>query len=175
MREALPILVLGLLAAAPAKADPTQYARFSASLEYSTYLDVHRALLDEEHAFGLRGTFAKDLGAVSVEGAVVLFPTSGLVASWEVTALFRRTIRRFNIFGGGGLGAFYTSEATFVPTFTDRCWGPTIQLLGAAEWQATKELYVRLGVGLYLLPLQPLAAIPVGVDLRWNVGAGWRF
>lgn len=145
-------------------------------VEYSMYLDIYRSLtesyaVNQLSAFGPRASLSLRHGWLVLGVSGTLFPGRSPAGALDFFVSIVKRWRRLSLAGGLGVGSLFTPTGTLVPTYTDTVSGPTVHTSGALRWHLS-TWFIAAGLAIYVYPDQPLPTLPVGVDLRWNLGLG---
>ena len=180
----LPLYLATVVAvAAPAEAARSAW-HLTASTEYSTYVDAQARLANlygaprEGYGYGVRIAATRTFDRLALGAALSLFPTlslSGASGSLDLLVSYDRRWSELRLVAGGGIGMFFASDGTYIPTLAGRRVGPSANATAELQWSLSPRFFVTAGAGVHVYPLQPIPTLPVGLDLRFFVGPGVAF
>jgi hypothetical protein len=178
-------LILATVIAVATPADAARSAwHLTASTEYSTYVDAQARIANlygaprEGYGVGVRIAATRTFDRLALGTALSLFPTlslSGASGSLDFLASYDRHWGPLRLVAGGGIGVFFASDGTFIPTLAGRRLGPSANATAELDWYPSADLFIALGTGVHVYPLQPIPTLPVGLDLRFFIGPGVAF
>ncbi len=178
-------LVLATTIAVAAPADAARSAwHVTASTEYSTYVDAQARIANlygaprEGYGYGVRIGATRTFDRLALGATFSLFPTlslSGASGSLDLLASYDRHWNQLRLVAGGGIGMFFASDGTYIPTLAGSRVGPSANVTAELQWSLSPQFFMTLGAGLHLYPLQPIPTLPLGLDLRFFLGPGVAF